>query len=281
MRRILLLLGTAVLLLGGCGNEKEARKDLEHARQLYESRQYSAAKNAVDTLRIRYPKEVAVLKESLTLMRLIERGESERNIEFCDSLIPIRSEEAEKLKKGFVFEKDSAYEDIGRYIWKQKTLERNVGRSYIRCGVDEKGEIYLASVYFGRAPLNHTGLRLSTPDGSFAETASVPYDGGVNYRFKDLGNTTEIVTYKAENGIDAIKFVYGTDEKTRIKAEYTGGKRFSLTLSNDDKKAIRATFELAIVLSDLESMRKEKEKATKKIAYIDHKLNGGETLKKN
>ncbi len=281
MKKILIFLCGWMLLLSGCGKEKEARAYLEHAKALYESKQFPAAKNAIDTLRMRYPEEIAVLKESLTLMRLVERGESERNIAFCDSMMPIRAEEAESLKKGFVFEKDSVYEDIGKYVWKQKTVERNVGRSYIRCGVNEKGEIYLASVYFGRAPLNHTGVRFSTPDGTYAETASVPYDGGVNYRFKDLGNTTEIVTYNGENGIDAVKFIYGTDDKTRIKAEYTGGKPYSLTLSNEDKKAIRATFELAIVLSDLEAMRKEKEKSTKKIAYIDQKLNGGEILKKN
>ena len=52
-------------------------------------------------------------------------------------------------------------------------------------------------------------------------------------------------------------------------------------LSNDDKKAIRATFELAVILSDLEKMRREKEKSMKKITYIDQKLGSGEMLKKN
>lgn len=279
-KKIWLLCGW-MLLLSACGREKEAKAGLERARVLYEERQFAAAKNAIDTLRMRYPEEVAVLKESLTLMRLVERGESERNIAFCDSMIPIRAEEAEAMKKNFVLEKDTVYEDVGHYVWKQKTVERNVERSYIRCGVDEKGEIYLASVFFGRAPLNHTGLKFCTPDGAYAETASVPYDGGVNYRFKDLGNTTEIVTYKAENGIDAIKFICELDDKARVKAEYTGGKPFSLMLSNDDKKAIRATFELAVILSDLEKMRREKEKSMKKITYIDQKLGSGEMLKKN
>ena len=131
-------------------------------------------------------------------------------------------------------------------------------RCYIRSGVNEKGEIYLASVFDGGAPINHTGIKVSTKDGQFAETAAIPYDGGVNYRFKDLGKTTEVVTYKGEKGLDA--------------AEYTGGKPYTLYIADGDKKAIAATFELATVLSDLENLQKEKEKATKRIAYLKSKL---------
>jgi hypothetical protein len=181
-------------------------------------------------------------------------------------------EEAEKLKRGFVFEKDSAYEDTGHYVWKQQTIERNVERSDIRCGVDEKGEMYLASVYFGKRPLNHTGLKLSAPDGAYAETVSIPYDGGMNYRFKDGENTTEVVTYKGENCLAAVRFIYATQEKVRIKAAYTGGTPFSLYLGETDKKIIRATCDLATVLGDIEAMRREKEKSAKKIAYIDSKM---------
>ena len=274
----LLKIGTTlicvVLLLSGCGKTKEARAHLEYAKQLYETEQYSTAKSTIDSLRVLYPREVEVLKEALTLMRMVERGESMRNVAFCDSLMPLRMEEAEKLKTNFVLEKDTVYEDIGNYVWKQRTVEQNVQRSYIRCGVDEKGEIYLASVYFGGKPINHTGLKLSTADGTFAETVAIPYDGGMNYRFKDMGNTTEVVTYKGENCLDAVNFIYNVADKVTVKVEYTGGSKYTLNLTENDKKAIRATHDLAVVLTDIETMRREKEKSTKKIMYIDAKLNG-------
>ena len=273
-RIISFILLITTLLLTGCGKTKEARAHLAEARQLYEIQNFEEAKKAIDTLRIRYPREIAVLKETLTLMRLVERGESERNIAYCDSLTPIRMEEAEKLKKGFILEKDPEYQDIGNYVWQQQIIEQNVERSYVRCGVDEKGEIYLASVYFGSRPINHTGLKLSAPDGAYAETVAIPYDGGMNYRFKDEGNTTEVVTYKNEKCIDAVNFVYGVGERVRIKADYTGGTAFSLYLSENDKQAIKATWDLAAVLSEIETMRKEKEKSTKKILYLDAKLTG-------
>ena len=122
----------------------------------------------------------------------------------------------------------------------------------------------MASVYFGSSPIEHTGLKLSINDGTFAETPSIPYDGGVNYRFKDMGNTTEVVTYKGEDCKAVANFVSVTDEKERIKATYTGKKTYSLYLSGADKKAIKATYELALVLSEINAMRKEKAKSEKK-----------------
>ncbi|MDR1918570.1 MAG: hypothetical protein LBQ65_02855, partial [Tannerellaceae bacterium] len=226
----------------------------------------------IDSIRARYPKELKVLKETLELMRHVELKEAERNIAYCDSLLPIRQEEAREAVKGFTFEKDSVYEDMGQYIRQRKTLERNVERTYIRYGVNEKGEMYLASVYFGSRPIKHTGLKLSTKDGLFAETASIPYDGGLNYRFKDEGNTSEIVTYQGENGLDAIKFIYA-NAKERIKVEFTGGTPYSIYLEEADKKDLVATYELASILREIHGLTTEREKSSKKKAYLAGKLN--------
>lgn len=272
MKKSAICIALAAITLAACNQtEKEAQARLNNARSMYERNEFFAAKSEIDSLRALYPKEYKVLKEGLALMRQVELKEAERTIAFCDSLLPIKIEEAEALKKGFNFEKDSVYEEIGNYIWKQQTIERNVQRCYIRSGVNEKGEIYLASVFYGGAPINHTGLKVSTPDGQFAETASIAYDGGVNYRFKDLGKTTEVVTYKGEKGLDAAKFI-ATNVKERIKAEYTGGKPYTIYIADGDKKAIAATYDLATVLSDLENLIKEKDKSTNRIAYLKNKL---------
>ena len=274
MKKSVVCIALAAATLAACNNaEKEARGRLEDARSMYEHGEFFAAKSEIDTIRALYPKEFKVLKEGLSLMRLIELKEAERTISYCDSLIPIKEEEAEGLKKGFVFEKDSAYEEIGNYVWKQQTVERNVQRCYIRSGVNEKGEMYLASVFYGARPINHTGIKVSTGDGGYAETAQVAYDGGLNYRFEDLGKTTEVVTYKGEKGIDAMRFI-ADNAKERIRADYTGGKPYVIYVAEGDKKAIAATFNLAAVLSDLETLRKEKDKSTRRIAYLKNKLEG-------
>jgi hypothetical protein len=261
-----------LVMLAGCeGNEKDARAKLENARALYERNELIAAKNEIDSIRIHYPREVSVLKETLELMRQVELKETDRNIAYYDSLLPIRQEEFRAFNKGFVLEKDSRFQDIGNYMVEKQTIERNVERSYIRCMVDEKGEISLASVYFGSRPINHTGIKVSIASGLFAETASIPYDGGVNYRFTDMGNTSEIVNYKGEKGIDAIKFIY-SNARARIKVDYTGGKPYGIYLDETDKKAVISIYELAAILSDIETMTTDREKAIKKKAYLTGKL---------
>ena len=135
MKKLAICITLIAAILTGCnGDEKAAQARLDKARAMYENNEFFGAKNEIDSIRALYPKEVKVLKQGLTLMRQVEVKEAERNIAFCDSLLPIKLEEVEGLKKGFAFEKDSVYEEIGNYIWKQQTIERNVQRCYVRCG---------------------------------------------------------------------------------------------------------------------------------------------------
>ena len=138
MKKLAICITLIAAILTGCnGDEKAAQARFDKARAMYENNEFFGAKNEIDSIRTLYPKEVKVLKQGLTLMRQVEVKEAERNIAFCDSLLPIKLEEVEGLKKGFAFEKDSVYEEIGNYIWKQQTIERNVQRCYVRCGVNE------------------------------------------------------------------------------------------------------------------------------------------------
>lgn len=272
MKRLAIYIVGMILLLAGCNNkEKEARARYEMARNFYEQNDLFSAKNEIDSIRLYYSKEVKVMKEAIELKRLVELKEADRNIAYCDSLLPIRQKESEELNKNFVLEKDTLYQDIGNYVWKQQTVERNVERSYIRCKVSEDGVMSLESVYFGSRPINHTGIKVSGKDGTFAETASIPYDGGLNYRFEDLGNTTEVVTYKGENGVDVVKFIY-TNAGERIKVEYTGGRAYTIYIADADKKALVATYDLATVLSDIDTLIRERDKAIKRKAYLENKL---------
>lgn len=276
MKKSAICIALAAALLTGCnGNEKKAQARLDEAKAMFERNEYSAAKVEIDSIRAQYPKEFKVLKAGLGLMRQIEQKEAERNIAFCDSLIPIRHDEFLEVVKGFVYEKDTAYDEIGKFVSKQQTIERNVKRCYVRSGVNENGEMYISSVFFGPKPIKHTGMKLSTPDGLSIETPAIPYDGGMNYRFEDLGNTSEVVTYKGEKCADAAKFIYD-NQNARIKVEYTGGKPYVLYLNETEKKTIASTYELAVILSDIDKMNKEKEKSIKKIAYLAGKLKESE-----
>ena len=271
MRNIVIGIVLAALALSSCNsNGKKAQQRLDMAKAMYERAEYAAAKMQIDSIRILYPKEVSALKGGLILMRQVEQTESERNIAFCDSMMPIKIAKLPELEKNFVYEIDSAYNNIGKFVPKIHTVERNILRSYVRAGVYASGEMYLASVYFGKNAINHTGMKLSVGD-TFVETPSIPYDGGLNFHFTDLGNVTEVVTYMGEKCEAAADFIYN-NQNARIRVAYTGGKPCILYLGDGDKQAIVDTYKLAVTLSDIDRMKTEKIRSMKKLAYLKHKL---------
>ena len=215
------------------------------------------------------------VRAAMQLMRKIELAEARRTFAYADSMLAVKQVEVEELKKGFLFEKDTAYQSVGMFIPKTQQIERNVERSYLRSQVDEKGKMQLASVYFGASPIAHEALRVELPDGSFAETLPVPYDGGNNYRFRDNGNYSEIVTYRNGNDNGVVKFIYNFP-KERIKATYLGRKKYVMYIDKQAKDALVATYNLAAVLSEIDRLQKEKVSAERTIASLQRRIENRE-----
>jgi len=272
MNRIICIIGFLLFLIACNSNKKQATAFLEKAKQLYEQADYSSAKSNIDSIKKLFPKEFEIQKQGINLRRQIEIKENELKIIFCDSLLNIRLAEVEKMKSGFVFEKNPAYDDFGTYVSKNQLLEAKLEGSYIRTNVNELGEIFLSSVYYGNRPIQHSQLKVSKPNGDYAETQIVPYDGGLNYKFVDLGMTTEVVTYSKGRDNGVIQFIYNNKESI-LKAEYIGKVKYGFTISASDKNVLVKTVDFAVILSDIERLKKEKEKSYFRIMYREGKLN--------
>ena len=256
-------------------NKKQATVYLENSQKLYEQGEYTSAKNQLDSIKILFPKEFEVQKQGLLLRRRIEVKEQERNLNFCDSLLTVRSAQAEAMKPGFLFEKDPKYDDTGKYIDKSQRVEAKLQTSYIRTSVNELGEIQLSSVYYGSRPIHHSRLKVSKSNGEYAETEIIPYDGGMNYSFVDGGMTTEVVTYIQGKDNGVIQFIYNNEESA-LKAEYLGKESYAFTISASDKNVLVKIFDFAAVLSDIDKLKKEKEKSSQRLKYFESKLAAGE-----
>lgn len=248
-----------ILLLSFSCNKKgiEARAYLENARNFYENADYDSAQKLLDSLKILYPDEFEIRKEGLQLGRLVKLGQQERNRILCDSLLQIRLAQLDAMKSKFIFEKNPEYDDVGKYYAKSQKLENNLRRSYIRSCVNELGIMELASIYCGARPIRHTGLKVSDSKGEYAETETIPRDGGMNYSFTDLDMTTETITYinGKDNGV--IQFIYN-NITIPLKAEYTGGnKKYVIAVSQADKDALADIRDFSVVLSDIDRLNKE------------------------
>jgi hypothetical protein len=268
MKKNACLLGLIFLVISCNSNKKNAFFYFKQAQIHYEQAEYGLAKNLLDSIKIRFPKELEIRKQGLQLNRAIEIKEHERNLLFCDSLLKLRLTEIEVLKSGFLFEKDPQYDDIGKYVEKSQRLENKLQRSYLRTSVNERGELLLASVYYGSSPIHHSCLKVLNATGDYVKTQVVSQDGGMNYSFVNLGMTTEIVTYARGKDNGVISFIYDNKDAA-LKVEYLGQTKYTFTISPSDKSALVKTVDFAVILSDIDKLKKEKLKSTQRLKYLN------------
>jgi hypothetical protein len=266
MKKLFYLLFLPALL--SCSNREEpARRELQKAQDFYDRQEYFNAQQALDTLKEAFPKAFPVLKEGQALAKQIERTLQARNLAYCDSLIPIREREVEPLKKHFVFEKDTAYESTGKYVYKTLTIERNIRRTHLRFAVSERGEMLFSSVYYGARPIRHRSLRISTGSGESAQTETIEPDGANNYSFVNEGMTTETVTYIRGKDRGTMQLLYNS-RGSQVKATLVGERTVSLIVGEAEKAAFAATCDLAVVLSEIERLKTERDIARLKLKYL-------------
>ena len=272
IQKIYFLIIATVLLFASCNSNDAARKQLVQARNLYENAQYGSAKQVLDELKAQYPKDYNLQKDALHLMREIEREEQERNLTFCDSLLPILQAEVDAMKSYFVFEK-TEYDSEGRYTDKSWNPAIESGFIGIKTSVSESNDLVLTAVYRSAESVRYDRLKVSIPSGEYAETQAIPFDGGANYSFNDgAGNNYQIVTFQKgkDNGVVAFIYKYATE---KITMEYAGGvKQPARILSQKEKDALIKTTDFASILREVEQVKKEKEKAGKRIQYLQSKL---------
>lgn len=256
-KHLYLWLCTCVTLLLACGDSsRDASTQYEKALQLFKAGQYESAKNAIDSIEQLYPKAFKQIKEGMLLMCRIKQKESERNLLYIDSVLKVRQSELETAKKDFRFEKDAKYQTEGNYVYNKLPKQSVITRSQLKVLVTEHGQMQLASVYYGSAPLKHSSIRVTLPDKSKAGTLAIGYDGANNYRFTDNGKYTEIVTYK-DGQCSAVASLIADNTDKNITLTYLGGSRYTLTLDPLTREAVKATRHLYNLIRSVDDLNRE------------------------
>ena len=73
----------------------------------------------------------------------------------------VKQAQLDYVKGNFVLEKDTAYQEVGNYFYPTQTVEKNIGRSFLRGQVNEQGEMSLTSIYCAGGTLHHTAVKVS------------------------------------------------------------------------------------------------------------------------
>lgn len=260
-------------LLAGCENvEKKAVLKLKEARSAYEAGNYNEAKIQIDSIAILYPKAYDTRRQGIYLMQEVELKEQQRTITYLDSLLQKKQQEFEAVKSKYVLEKDTAYQTIGHYLAPSQVIERNLHRSYLRFQTDENGITSLTSIYCGSRNIHHTSVKVTAPDGSFAETPS----SKDSYETSDLGEQIEKADYKMGEDGGVIAFVALNQDKS-LRVDYKGERPYITNMLPADRQAAASIYELGKLLSSITEIKKNIEEANLKIKFVQKKISERQT----
>lgn len=257
------------VILSSCNSkekqEKQADERLKHIEQLISENNYSTAKFEIDSIHILFPRLVSKRKIAAAYQDTIIRRESSRTLAYSDSILPIKQHEFDSIQRDFRFEKNDKYQEFGNYVYKSQITEQNAGRNYLKCYVDENADLYLISNVSG-SRIEHNAVQLTANEISI-QTDTTNTSKANFHNFSDAGMYWESLTLKneAESGLTAF---ITENQKERIKVILTGKKQISYYLSEQDKKAIAATYRFWVLKKDLKQLQKEIEKATIRIGNI-------------
>lgn len=275
MKKIGLSALLALALLTGCGDggEKQAQLHLQKAEQALLLENFSEAKLQIDSIKVLYPKAFEARKQGIKLMQQVDLKEQTKTLAYLDSVLLVKQAQLDSIKGNFVLEKDTAYQDIGNYFYPTQTVEKSLGRSFLRGQVNELGEMSLTSIYCAGGQLHHTSVKVSVGD-LFAETP-ISKD---SYETTDLGKTIEKSDYKVGEDGGVVGFIIANQDKN-IQLQFIGDKTYRTAMHKNDRKSIVELAELARILSGMEEIRKQQKEANLKIQFVSRKIEEGQAVK--
>ena len=268
MMKKLIIFFCGTLALTACGNgiEKKANEKLTVARAAYERGDYEEAKTQIDSIKILYPKAFEARKAGQELMLDVELKAQQKILAYLDSALQSKQEAFDAIKDKYTLEKDAEYQQVGNYLWPTQTIEKNMHRSYLRFQVNEQGIMSMTSIYCGASNIHHVGVKVTTPDGSFAETPT----SKDSYETTDMNEKIEKADYKLGEDGSVIEFLNLNKDKN-IRVEFVGDRKYTTTMTSADRQAVAGVYELAQILSAMQQIKKEQEDANLKIGFINKK----------
>ena len=267
MKKVILLACLCCTLFSCEDVEKKAGEKLQAAREAFELGNYNEAKILIDSIKMLYPKAFETRRAGIGLMQEVELKEQEKSLVYLDSMLQAKQKDFDAIKGKYTFEKDAEYQNIGNYLHPSQVIEKNLHRSFLRFQVDENGVMSMTSIYCGAHTIHHVAVKVTPPDGSFAETPAAKD----SYETTDLGEKIEKADFKLGEDGNVMGFLYLNKDKN-IKVNYQGERPYSITMTAADRQALASVYELAQLLSSMTEIKKNMEEANLKIEFVKKKM---------
>ena len=138
MSKIMITLLLVLVLL-----KKAAQQLLERAQVAYQTGRLEEAIQLADSIGVLYPKVYEVRHAANRLGYDITKSQLLRDVNFIDSVLSVKRPELEAILPRFTYERDTVYQQTGRYLWPTQVIEKNTSRSYLRFQTEENGKMSL------------------------------------------------------------------------------------------------------------------------------------------
>jgi len=249
---VLFLLILSILFSCGKSNKQLAEERLIQAISFCEKGDSLTALVHLDSIPALYPEAFEAIGKANEWSKKINSEFLYRKQDQYDQI----TDQLNDLEKMFIKEK-TEYDRFSQYIHKLQRFDRRWNQSFIQLHLDERGEIFISSNYYGNQWLNHIGLRVY--DGTFqAKTDSVYLSDANNHRSEFMNTHWEKVSYTKGKDNGVIQFI--ADNAARnLKAVFLGQRMYFIVLESYDKQAVKD----AVALSNALKLKIQLEKEIK------------------
>lgn len=267
------------LLLASCNstNRKEGEAMLKQADNERINGNFNGSYIIIDSINNKFLTDTIIRHQAKMLKRQVMLDEAKRNLIFLDSIYPSIETQIQAMSKNFSLVSNKEYETMPNYYAPALLPGRNMHRTYLRVSVDTLGNLITTSVFSGPKGIKHQAIRVSFTDNSAeTTTAPVPFDGALNYQYKDGINDSELVTYSQKDALMVASMLnQAANEKKGVRISFLGedGKaKTTLTLRSNEIRAVSETLALSNLLSKRQEVRTNMAKAQQRINRLSNSL---------
>lgn len=249
-----------LFLFAACGASQAdlAKLKFEKATSLLEKGDTLNALSSLDSIAKLFPTAKGEIKQANDISSRIYHSEL---IKAKDNLIAATAV-ISKLLPEFKAEKGE-FEKYITYIPNRQVFDKSWSRSFIQAYLNEKGDLTLASNYYGEQWIDHTFFTLSTELTSVNSDPVAP-DHFDCHRSEFGSSKWEKVSYRGKQAELVISTIAANFEH-KLKATFKGKTSYIMWLEDYDKKSIKLAWELAQAF-------KLKRKSELRIATLEHKI---------
>ncbi len=205
------------------------------------------ALSILDSLPVLYPKAKFQIDVSKNIKDEIYRQLIDKKKEQLNNI----NNSITELEPKFLKEK-TEFDLYTQYIPLEQVKIRSRNATYLQVNLDERGELFLSSNYYGKAWANHYSVKVY--DGSIsAETPKVSSDSHLRTTNSFLDYKWEKVSYTEGSSNDVIKFIIENKDK-QLKCAFNS---YIIFLDKSNIEAIINSYNLSLAIKKVSSLKEE------------------------